>query len=102
MITDTWASKGLGVSISNATDEKPPAPASTSASAQLSDDGKVVYVRVAVNIASTVVLQFNGKPVSGSVKHTKISGKPTDANSPGNPKFISPTTGIADCGLDGS
>merc|ERR1712160_208664 len=103
MIADTWASKGLNVSVSTEVPATGKGPQSPSASAQLSDDGKTVYVRVAVDTATTVVLQFNGKPLSGVVKRTTISALNKDAaNSPGDPTFISPVASTVDLQNDGS
>merc|ERR1712113_436192 len=78
-------------------------PSGSSASAQLSDDGHSVYVRVAVSAATTVNLRLHGDPVSGHVKQTTISAANLeDANSPRDPTFVSPVSSTAIFQEDGS
>merc|ERR1711920_1127018 len=106
MIADTWGSRGLKVALSaqdGVNTENPPTYPSPSASAQLSDEGHSVVVRVAVNNATKVVLQLNGKPVSGAVKYTTISADNLNAaNPPSDPTLISPVTSTTEFPSDGS
>lgn len=111
MIADTWATKGLAATIVNDggaaafgaasaardanvngnVDGVDQVPGSASASAQVSDDGKTVYVRVTSTKADAVSLSINGKSFAGHVKQTTISAADlNDANPASDPTKIRP------------
>ena len=76
--------------------------AGASASAQLSDDGAFVFIRVASNTASSVTLTLGGKPVTGSIKATTIAAADLDdANPPSDPTHISPQSSTVVVAADG-
>lgn len=94
MISNTWASKGVAITV---------AGGGTSASAQLSDDSKTVYVRVASTPGGKVQITLKGFPYRGTANATTISASDLNAaNSPANPTYISPEPFVATFGSDGT
>eukprot|EP01050_Picozoa_sp_SAG11_P006240 SAG11_NODE_477_length_9118_cov_3.513582_2_plen_361_part_00 len=102
MIADTWSTHGLkvtvngtaqtGVNANNATDGL---LGTVFASAQRSDDGKTVMIRVASVNASSIMLSISGKPVVGTVRRTTISSSdPHAGNWPSDPMAVSPQTNM--------
>eukprot|EP00040_Diaphanoeca_grandis_P032005 m.192845 g.192845 ORF g.192845 m.192845 type:complete len:808 (-) comp32486_c0_seq1:486-2909(-) len=92
MIANTWSAKALPATLVNG----------DSVSAQLSDDGKSVLIRLATTTGGSVQLTFKGKAVTGNVKQTTISSADLDdANPPSDPTHISPQSITYDITLQG-
>ena len=99
MIHETFASKALKTTLASIPDQNG-APGSSSgsisASSQLSDDGKTVYVRITAAEGGPVNITMKGGAIAtttGSITMTTLSGTDLDdANPPSNPTHISPKT----------
>lgn len=87
MITNTWQPNGVGVS-------SPCTGSQCRASAELSDDGKTLALRFVNHSPTTqdVKISLQGFIASSQVTVLQISGQLGDANPPGNPTLISPTS----------
>ena len=103
MISSTWANKGLPLNLTWPGSDRgcrqrvsasgPTCP--YTASSQLSDDGKTVFVRFTASAGANVTLALNGKFVAssshGSVKQTTINAANISAsNTPADPDRVQP------------
>lgn len=84
MISQTWASHGVGVNVLGN---------GVSVSAQ-KDDAGTVQIRISSSQDGVVSLVVGGKPLDGTFTVTTLAGgaDTNDANSPGDPMHISPVT----------
>ena len=100
MIASTWQPNGVEVTPRIPYSDHPAPGSTVGASAQASDDGKTVVVRITnmdQGTAAKVELDVpgfsgSGKPTTWTLQSVGADGKvdPDGANPPGNPEMISP------------